>query len=598
MASTDPNLDLGLIGNCSISALVDRRGSVVWCCFPRYDGDPIFNSLVAGRGGGARDGVFAIELEGLTHSEQAYETNTAVLTTRLHAPAGSVEITDHAPRFMWRDRIFRPQTIVRRVRPLSGAPRITVRLKPSFGYGTARADRTIGTNHISDHGPDFAVRTTTNAPVDYVVAETPFNLAAPLDFIIGPNETLESGIADTARNFQDRTCEYWRDWVGRLALPLEWQDAVIRAAMTLKLCTYEPTGAIVAAMTTSIPEAPDSGRNWDYRFCWLRDAFFVVRALNSLGAIRTMENYFRYLMDLIADARGGHLQPVYGMGREKDLDEREVPGLAGYRGMGPVRHGNQACEHLQHDVYGNAILGVAQIFFDRRIRMTAGLAEFRQLEAVGEQAFRLHDAPDAGMWELRSRARVHTSSSLMCWAACDRLSRIALQLGEADRAGYWRAKADAVRARILAESWNEKRRAFVESFGGETLDAGVLLMAEIGFIDPGDPRFVSTVDTLERTLCDGPHMRRYEEADDFGVPEVAFNVCGFWRLDALARIGRHDEAREIFEALLAARSPLGLMSEDTHSTTGEMWGNFPQTYSMVGIINGARRLSKSWEAMV
>jgi len=186
----------------------------------------------------------------------------------------------------------------------------------------------------------------------------------------------------------------------------------------------------------------------------------------------------------------------------------------------------------------------------------------------------------------------------MCWAACDRLAHIAAQLGEAARVRYWRERADEIKERILAEAWSEKRRAFVESFGGETLDASVLLMAEVGFIDPRDPRFVSTVDELEKVLAIGPHMMRYEAADDFGKPEVAFNICAFWRLDALARIGRREEAREIFEALLKARNPLGILSEDTHPVTGEMWGNYPQTYSMVGIINGARRLSKPWETVV
>lgn len=592
------NLDLGVVGNCSFAALVDRKGSVVWCCLPRFDGDPVFNGILRNNGEENADGTFAIDLEDLKKTEQFYEPNTAVLVTRLHGAYGSVEIVDCAPRFVWRDRPFRPQTLVRRIRPIAGTPRIAVRIRPEFAYGTVKPQMTRGSNHIRYGGPDFTLRLTTNAPLDYVVEERRFNLTGPLDFLLGPDETLEGGVAGTAREFEERTEQYWRDWVGRLALPLEWQDAVIRAAITLKLCTYEPTGAIVAAITTSIPESANSGRNWDYRFCWLRDAFFVVRALNSLGAIRTMENYFRFLMDLVPEAEGGHLQPVYNIGRERILTEEVVANLPGYRGMGPVRRGNQAYEHYQHDAYGNVILGAAQIFFDRRIQMQAGIVDFRQLEMAGEQSFRLYDQPDAGMWELRSRSRIHTSSSLMCWAACDRLAHIAVQLGEDARAGLWRNRAEEIKARILSQAWSEPRQAFVESFGGETLDASVLLMAEVGFIDPKDPRFISTVDQLEKTLAKGPHMMRYEASDDFGVPEVAFNICAFWRLDALGRIGRHEEAREIFEALLASRNHLGLLSEDTDHVTGEMWGNFPQTYSMVGIINGARRLSRPWESVV
>jgi GH15 family glucan-1,4-alpha-glucosidase len=263
-----------------------------------------------------------------------------------------------------------------------------------------------------------------------------------------------------------------------------------------------------------------------------------------------------------------------------------------------VRVGNQAHEHYQHDTYGNIILGAAQAFFDKRLIMTVGPEEFQRLETLGEQAFLLHKEPDAGIWELRTRARIHTSSSLMCWAACDRLAKIAGQLRLTQRAAFWGERAALIRKTILERAWSDKRKAFVESFEGETLDASVLLMGEVGFIDPKDPRFVSTVEQVGAVLGQGPFMLRYEEADDFGKPEVAFNICAFWRLDALARIGRREEAKEIFEALLAARTPLGLMSEDTDMTSGAPWGNFPQTYSMVGIINGAVRLSRPWEHVI
>ncbi len=328
----------------------------------------------------------------------------------------------------------------------------------------------------------------------------------------------------------------------------------------------------------------------------MRDAFFTVRALNSLAATRTLENYFQWLMNVVADTAGNHIQPVLGIGLEKDLTERQAEALQGYEGMGPVRIGNQAYEHFQHDTYGNVILGAAPAFFDRRLFMNTGPDAFRALEPLGEHAWALHDQPDAGIWELRTRARIHTSSSLMCWAACDRLAKIARHLRLSDRAAFWQERASAIKTKILDNAWSDKRGAFVESFGGETLDASVLLMGEVGFLPADDPRFASTVDALSRTLGHGPFMMRYEEADDFGVPEVGFNVCAFWRVDALARIGRKDEAREYFEELLRARNSLGLMSEDSAFDSREGWGNFPQTYSMVGIINGAMRLSRQWEA--
>jgi GH15 family glucan-1,4-alpha-glucosidase len=593
------SLNLGLIGNCAVSALIDPEGRIVWFCAPRFDGDPVFHALLDSPEGFERDGTWQIELEGLERHEQAYEPGTAVLCTRLYDDRGGVvEIRDFAPRFFKFGRPLRPMQLVRRVRPLVGRPRIRVVLRPRARWGSQEPHRTRGSNHIRYVGPDMTLRLTTNAPLTYVLDETAFALDGPISFLLGPDETLDGAIEETTRALEEGTLDYWRQWTHRLALPLEWQDAVIRAAITLKLCLYEDTGAIVAAMTTSIPEAPNTGRTWDYRYCWLRDAFFVVRALNSLSELGTMEDYLRWLRNVVGSVEDAHVQPLYGIGLERDLTEHQIGHLRGYRGMGPVRVGNQAAEHFQHDVYGNIVLGAAQSFHDRRLLRPGTLEDFERLERVGERAFAIHDQPDAGMWELRTRARIHTSSVLMNWAACDRLSKIAVTLRLPERAALWRERADAIRAAILARAWNDQRKAFVESFGGRELDASVLLMAEVGFIDPRDPRFVATVDALEAVLCDGPHMRRYEAPDDFGRPETAFNICAFWRIDALGRIGRHAQAREIFETLLAVRNPLGLLAEDTMASTGEQWGNFPQTYSMVGIVNCATRLSAPWDSQV
>ena len=591
------SLALGAIGNCAVSALVDARACIVWSCMPRPDGDPVFHALLGGDE--PSSGLFAVELEGWVRSEQAYEPNTAVLRTRLYDGEGqAVEVTDFAPRFISRGRMYRPVMLVRRVRVLVGRPRIRIRLRPGFDWGREAPRLTQGSHHVRYVGTEQTLRLTTSAPLTYVLKEQPFVPTGTTSLVFGPDEGLTEGVEELADAYERETISYWREWTRRLALPLEWQEAVIRAAITLKLCVFEDTGAIVAALTTSIPEAPHSQRNWDYRYCWLRDAFFVVRALNSLSEVGTMEDYLRWLGNVVLQAEGGHVQPLYGIGMERALLEETLTHLPGYRGFGPVRRGNQAFEHFQHDVYGNIVLGAAQAFHDRRLLHPGGLAEFRHLEAVGEQAVRVHDQPDAGMWELRTRARVHTSSMLMCWAACDRLAKIARRFGLTDRTTYWQAHATRMRERLLTEAWNPRRNAFTESLGGEHLDASVLLMAEVGFIDPRDPRFVATVDALEAALCDGPYMRRYEAPDDFGSPETAFNICSFWRIDALARIGRTAQAREVFQAMLDARNPLGLMSEDTHPVTGEMWGNFPQTYSMVGIINGAVRLSLPWDAVI
>ncbi len=593
-------LDLGVIGNCAVGALVDRRARIVWWCLPRFDGEPVFHALLGHpQGSHPDDGAFAVDLDDFSHSEQSYDSNTAILRTRLFNSQGEgLEVVDFAPRFRTRGRMFRPMMLVRRIAPIAGQPRVTLRLRPRFGWGATVPDSTFGSNHVRFVGPSTALRLSTDAPITYLREETGFVLDGPLSFLLGPDETPTEGIGTLAREFEEETADHWRAWCRRLALPLEWQDAVIRAAITLKLCTYEETGAIVAAMTTSIPEAPGTKRTWDYRYCWLRDAFFVVRALNSLSEVETMEHYMRYLSNIIRDTNGGHLQPVYGIGRERVLTETLADQLPGYQGMGPVRIGNQAYEHFQHDVYGNAVLGAAQAFFDRRLFRPAGAHDFRAFEQLGDRAYSLFSEPDAGMWELRTRARIHTSSSLMCWAACDRLASIANHLGELERAAHWASRADEIRETIVERAWNASEQSFVESFDGTDVEAGLLLMAEVRFLDPADQRFISTVERIGRELKRGHHLFRYTAADDFGKPTTAFNICTFWYIDALARIGRTEEAREIFESMLAARNHLGLLSEGIDPATGALWGNYPQTYSMVGIINGAMRLGRRWDSFI
>lgn len=596
------SLDLGVIGNCAFNALVNRTGRIVWCCLPRPDGDPVFHALVDDNGmaPAERGGYFSVELEDLAAANQHYVENTAVLRTILRDRQGNAfRITDFAPRFHDRGRMFHPLMLIRRIEPLSGLPRIRIRLRPTFEYGAVAPAVSRGSNHARYVHSSQSLRVTSDMPITYLLNETVFTLDRPLNLLFGTDETLGGGILETARDFEERTTDYWRHWVRPLGVPLEWQEAVIRAAITLKLCTFEETGAIMAAMTTSIPEASGTERTWDYRYCWLRDGFFVVRALNSLSEMTTMENYLGYLLNIGRHAeRTHHLQPVYGIGLEERLTERTVESLAGYRGHKPVRVGNQACDHYQHDVYGNVVLAATQAFFDHRLFRRATAADFDRLEWVGERAFALHDQTDAGIWELRTRAHVHTSSSLMCWAACDRLSRIAGFLDREERRMHWRSRANHIRRRILTESWSDKRQSFAAHFGGEDLDASVLLMGEVGIVKPDDPRWRRTVETIGRELSHGRHLYRYKTPDDFGTPRTAFLACTFWHIDALTRVGRREEAREAFEHLLSCRNSLGLLSEDLDPATGELWGNYPQTYSMAGIINCAMRLSRPWSSVL
>ncbi|HXZ55306.1 MAG TPA: glycoside hydrolase family 15 protein [Burkholderiales bacterium] len=589
-------LDLALIGNSSVAALLDAQARIVWSCLPRFDSDPAFCALLRPEEGPDRRGLFEVDLADFERSEQAYIAHTPILRTRLYdRHGGGVEIVDFAPRFQQFGRLFYPVMLMRQIRPLAGSPRIRVRLRPMCDYGARRPPVTWGSNHVRYVMPDMDLRLTTDLSITAVLEETPVVLREPVSLVLGPDETLHVSPGEAFRRFLDETAAWWRDWVRGLAISFEWQEPIIRAAITLKLNAYEDTGAIVAAVTTSIPESAGSGRNWDYRYCWLRDAYFVVNALNRLNATGTMERFLDFIINTAAGTNGADLQPVYSVTGKAGIAESEAPSLPGYRGMGPVRIGNQAYSQHQHDVYGAAVLAAAHVFFDARLALRSDQALFRQLERLGERAAALYDQPDAGLWELRGARHVHTFSSVMCWAACDRLAKIAARIGLEDRARHWRSRADAMHAAICERAWNAKRSSFASTFGGEHLDASLLLLHELDFLRPDDPRFAGTVRAVEKDLKRGDFVFRYTQPDDFGVPDNAFAVCTFWYVDALASLGRAQQARSLFESLIARCNQHGLLSEHIEPATGELWGNFPQTYSMVGLINSAMRLSISWD---
>jgi GH15 family glucan-1,4-alpha-glucosidase len=587
----DYGLDLAVIGNGRTAALVDPQARIVWWCFPRYDGDPLFCRLLAGE---EEKGFTDVVLDDMVDCQSEYLRNTAVVTTLLTDRHGnSVRITDFAPRFHQYGRVFRPPQLFRIIEPVAGLPRITIRVRPTHGYGRPLARHSSGSNHIRYHNDTTVLRLTTDAPLSLIESESPFVVTRPLHLVFGPDEPFTGELATVTREFADRTRDYWMTWVRGLSISYDWQEAVIRAAITLKLSTFDETGGIVAALTTSIPEAPGSGRTWDYRYCWLRDAYFVVKALNRISATQTMEEFISFTLGIASHP--GLLRPVYSVVPTEPLDEMIAPELQGYRGDGPVRIGNAAADQAQHDTYGSIILAATPMFFDRRLPRPGDEGLFRLLESLGHKAAESAFVPDAGIWEYRGRKRVHTHSAAMCWAGCHRLAAIASRLGLKDRADYWNKTADPIRDTLLARAWNEKRGAFTASFEGDDLDASVLLLPELGLLDAQDPRFIRTVAAMERELVREKHVMRYASADDFGLPVTAFLICRFWLIDAWWSLGRCDEARELFEDALSHRNRYGLLSEDLDPKTGALWGNFPQTYSMAGLILTGMRLSRSWE---
>ena len=595
-ADPDRTLDLAVIGNGAIASLLDRNATHLWCCWPRLDGDPVFHGLLGPEGGGGR---FAVELANQKSSSQRYLPNSAIVETVLADDAGnSLRVLDFCPRFRQYGRVFRPPMLVRRIEPISGMPRVTIRLRPSFGYGAQAPTRILGSNHIRYPGAEFTLRATTDLPLAHLVHEQSFLVLRPGTVVVSGDEPLEESPNALFTRFQAETLAYWQTWVTDLSVPFDWQEAVIRSAITLKLCAYDDTGGIVAALTTSVPEAPGTGRNWDYRFCWLRDSFFTIAALNRLSATRTMEMFLRFVLDTVEGRGEGELPPLYPMAPGMATEEYIASDLPGFGGDGPVRVGNGAASQRQNDGYGAIILSLAQLFVDERLSVRGDETLYRRLCPLGDLAEKVALQPDAGIWEFRSMQRVHSFSAAMCWAALSRLALIARAIGREEDGADWEKRAEALRGEV--------RRRIVTKDGWlsgvldqEVLDASVLILPEIGFIPADSPEFLKTLDIVEARLTRGGFVLRYEDADDFGKPETAFLLCSFWYANALALAGRRQPALDLFERILAARNHVGLLSEDLAWAAGDkptrLWGNFPQTYSQVGLILCAMRLSRTWE---
>jgi GH15 family glucan-1,4-alpha-glucosidase len=588
-------LDYALIGNCQISAILDKEARIVWGCFPRLDSPALFASLV----GQQENGVWSIlpTSEGY-ESRQRYLRNTNVVQTEfLLANGDQFEIVDFAPRFEWRDGYYRAPQIFRIIRPMRGNPRVRMVFSPKFYYGSVKPEVSLSSDGcVYRHGMD-KVYLHTDVPQAYVLDGEPFELSGNRYCVMSYGEPFDRPLKFSSEEFLDRTIGYWRTWIKHCSIPFEYQDAVIRSALALKLHIYEDTGAIIAATTTSIPESPHGNRTWDYRYCWLRDAYFVINVLNQLGHFEEMERFIQYLHHIAVTEgadKATELQPVYGVGGERELIERELPWLKGWEGIGPVRIGNAAYTHAQYDAYGEMVLAVTPLFFDSRLDRVDQQRAFDNVVQLVQQAIKCFELPDSSLWEYRSNNKHFLFSKLMCWAAVDRGIAIATRLGQTERFPSWFSARDRMRETIQSKAWYEAGGYYAEAYGGTEPDASTLLMGSLNFHPAGDPRWRKTVEAYEKLLMKNGYVYRYRSQDDFGVPLHAFTICTFWMVDALSSLGRTEEARAIFERVLACRNHVGLLSEDVEPMSGELWGNFPQTYSHVGVINSAFRLSRGW----
>ncbi len=585
-----PHLNHGIIGNGSLLALISPSSAIEWLCLPRFDSPSVFARLLDANSGG----VFRILFSGEeVVGEMNYLQNTNILCTRFTNEDGAWELIDFAPRLPrgWGEET--PIRLTRLLRPLGGRIRLSIDFDPRLDY--ARGPTQIVTLHdcLEVRGRGGPLFLQTNLPLTYVAGKHEFTLDGPVFLSLSYGTPPPITLARVLQELE-LTTEGWQRWAKTCALPLFKPEMVLRSALCLKLHAFEDTGAIIAAATTSIPEALGTERTWDYRYCWLRDAAFVVEALRRLSHLREGERFLRYLRNV---AEMGPLQPLYGIDGDPSAPEEILGHLAGFGGHGPVRIGNAAVDQKQHDLMGELVLCMETILRDPRlVHNEEDLRFFPFIRRLVEKAIALAPQPDTSIWEFRSLLRNYTFSRAMCWAAINRGAAIARRFNETSLASAWENIAAREQEVILEHGFNARLGFFTQTLDGAFPDASMLLLPTLGLIEPKDPRFLSTLDHYGQELTAGGLMMRYRNEDDFGAPTSTFTICSFWWAEALALAGRLEEAIDVFERVCTYANPVGLFSEDVDPSTGRLLGNFPQAYTHVGLINAAITISELIDA--
>jgi GH15 family glucan-1,4-alpha-glucosidase len=581
-----PPLDHGAIGNGRVIGLVSPLGSIDWLCLPRFDSPSVFARLLDEEKGGA----FRV-LRGDTEirGKVRYVTNTNVLSTRFEDGECAWEIVDFAPRIPEGLDVRVPIEIVRLLRPIAGHPHLRIDFDPRPDYGRAKVEMRETADGIEVLGASAPLLVATNMPVPYILGRREFVLTKPIFFVLSYGRRAEVATLASVLSDLDQTIAGWRAWAKTCALSIFAGPEVLRSALCLKLHAYHDTGAIIAAATTSIPEAMGTPRTWDYRYCWLRDAAFVVEALRRLGHLNEGEQFLNFLRDV---AEGGPLQPLYGIDGRRDLTEELIPTLAGFGGNGWVRVGNAASTQRQNDLMGELVLCLETLLTDPRIVDDDWGSFTPLLRRLVEEAIEAAPTVDTSIWEFRTLRKQYTFSRAMCWVAIDRGVQLARRLDRMDLAQRWAPIAESERAEVLRRGYNQERGFFTQALDEEHPDASLLLLPTLGLLDARDPRFVSTVEAYEKHLVRGGLMRRYGNLDDLGETTSAFTICSFWWAEALALTGKLERAIEVFERIAKHANPVGLFSEDIDPDTRALLGNFPQAYTHVGLIHAAMTIGE------
>lgn len=588
------NLDYGIIGNCRSAALVSKTGSIVWCCLPEFDSSSVFARLLDDEKGGSFDLLTTPDYT----TTQTYLENTSILITTYHNGTDSFEVLDFMPRYKKTNGAsYTPPEIIRYLRPKSGKPKFRVGYNPKLEYALGE---TI--THVKD---DFIISLThtkkfdslflySNFDHNSIVAGEEITLEADGYFVLGYNEKIFNPTLHKISLELERTKMYWLEWNEKTPCYKKYNREIARSAITLKLLNYEKTGAVLAAATTSLPETIGEVRNWDYRFCWIRDASMVIKVISELGHKKMAKNYMDFIIDLIPD-KDEKLQIMYGINKEKKLTEEFLDHLSGYQGSKPVRIGNAAFEQRQNDIYGILMDVIHQQFVHFSTDIENGEELWNITKGIVWVVSKHWTEPDKGIWEFRTEERHFTFSKVLCWVAIDKAIKVARILGKDSKAAKWEELEKEIRNDIYAHAWNEEVQAFTQSYGSADLDASVLLMEPYGFIAARDPKYISTVKAIERELSNDGLLYRYKNKDDFGLPSSSFTICTFWFINSLYKIGEREKAERLFERLLSYSNHLGLFSEDIDFKTKRLLGNFPQAYSHLALIETAINLSTTTE---
>jgi GH15 family glucan-1,4-alpha-glucosidase len=569
-------------------AHINTQANVVWMCWPQFDSSFIFGSLMDSEKGGE----FSISPHDPNFkTTQKYLENSNVLSTEFESSEGRFRVTDFAPRFYQYGRYFKPLMLVRKIEPLSGSPRVRVVCSPVGQYGELVPEVYQGSSHIRYMGFEQQVRLTTNIPLNCIIEKTEFVLNEAKYLVLTWGIPLEAPLEETAEDFLRRTLRYWQGWVKSTSIGTFYQEQIIRSALCLKIHQYEDTGAIIAASTTSLPEAPGSGRNWDYRYCWLRDTYYILNAFQNVGHFEELERYFHYIENTTI-AEEDRYQPLYSINGKKKLVEHII-NLKGYQDFNaPVRIGNQAYEHIQNDVYGQVLVALLPLYVDTRFSEGGKYYSQRLVNHTLKKIEDTMNEPDAGLWEFRTMAQEHCYTYLFHWAgACS-----ALKIGKYFKNDGIVEKAIKLRdmaARKIEACYDPQQGAYTQAINQPNLDASCLQLITLNYLDPSSEKAKTHLKKIEEKLrTEEGLIYRYKHADDFGTPETTFLICAYWYIEALACVGRIDDAIREFEKLLKYQNHLGLLSEDVEEKQGSQWGNFPQAYSHVGQLNAAFRISK------